>query len=82
MKLERLRSLREQNDWTQKYVAHCLNISARSYSHYENGTRNMPLEYLVECVKLFGTTTDYVLYLSNDPGIKKRGDAVLPGKGA
>ena len=35
MKYERIQDLREENFWTQKYVAYRLNIAQRTYSHYE-----------------------------------------------
>ncbi|WP_347024560.1 helix-turn-helix domain-containing protein [Hungatella hathewayi] len=61
MKYERLEDLREDHDWKQTYVAHCLNIGQRTYSHYENGTRSIPIEMLSALADLYGTSVDYLI---------------------
>lgn len=40
----RLRSLREDNDLTQKQLSKILNISQVAYSYYELSKRSIPLE--------------------------------------
>lgn len=55
---ERLVELREENDWTQKEVASRLNISQRTYSHYENGSRQMSIEMLLAVSELYGVSID------------------------
>jgi transcriptional regulator with XRE-family HTH domain len=65
MKYERLQDLREENFWTQSYVAHKLNIAQRTYSHYENGTRSIPLELLCAIADLYNVSTDYLLNRTN-----------------
>ena len=47
MKFERLQALREDADLTQRELGEYLHISQRAYAHYENGTRNIPVDYLV-----------------------------------
>lgn len=61
MKYDRLQDLREENFWTQKYVAHHLNISQRAYSYYENGERSIPTEILCRLADLYGVSIDYLL---------------------
>lgn len=61
MKYERLQDLREEKFWTQKYVAYRLNIAQRTYSHYENGTRAIPLELLCSLADIYDVSTDYIL---------------------
>lgn len=61
MKYERLEELRENEDWKQTYVAHCLNIGQRTYSHYENGTRSIPIEVLSALADLYETSVDYLM---------------------
>lgn len=61
MKYTRLEELREKEDWKQTYVAHCLNIGQRTYSHYENGTRSIPIETLSALADLYETSVDYLL---------------------
>ena len=46
MKYQRIQNLREDADLTQKEVSQYLHISQRTYSHYENGTRNIHVEML------------------------------------
>ena len=42
----RLRDLREDSDITQSQIASVLNIRQNTYSQYENGKRQMPIELL------------------------------------
>lgn len=61
MKYQRIQDLREDNDKTQSEVANYLHISQRAYSHYENGTRSIPTEILIELANYFDTTIDYLV---------------------
>ena len=65
MKYERIRNLREDKDLSQTEIAGILNISQRAYSHYENGDRTISPEILIALAKFYGTTTDYLLGLSD-----------------
>ncbi|MBR0419225.1 MAG: helix-turn-helix transcriptional regulator [Erysipelotrichaceae bacterium] len=65
MKYKRIIDLREEKDWTQTEVAKKLNVSQRAYSHYENGTRQIPLEILISLAKLYSVSTDYILGLTD-----------------
>mgnify|MGYP000178810010 FL=1 len=48
MAYKRLRDLREDNDLSQEQLAKYLNVSQRTYSYYETGDRNVPVEILVK----------------------------------
>lgn len=61
MKYERLQDLRDNENWNQTYVARCLNIGQRTYSHYENGTRSIPTEILSAIADLYCTSVDYLI---------------------
>lgn len=61
MELERIKDLREENFWNQKYVASKLNISQRAYSYYENGQRTIPIDVLCAIATLYEVSTDYLL---------------------
>ncbi len=61
MKYQRIQNLREDADLTQKEVSQYLHISQRTYSHYENGTRNIPVEMLSRLATYYGTTIDYLV---------------------
>ena len=61
----RIRDLREDHDLTQKEVAAYLHIKQSTYSQYENGQRQLPLECLIALAKLYKTSTDYILGLTD-----------------
>lgn len=65
MRLKRIRDLREDNDLTQKAVADNLNIPERTYGNYELGLREIPLTVLIDLAKFYGTSTDYILELTD-----------------
>ena len=55
------------NFWTQTFVAEKLQISQRAYSHYENGTREVPLDVLIKLSYLYNVSSDYLLGLTDNP---------------
>ena len=61
MKYERIRNLREDHDLTQAELADYLNISQRTYSHYENGDRAIPVEILLKLAIYYSTSVDYLI---------------------
>lgn len=61
----RIRDLREDSDLTQAEVASYLHIKQNTYSQYENGQRQLPLECLIALAKLYKTSTDYILGLTD-----------------
>lgn len=58
---ERIRNLREDSDFKQQQIADKLFINRRTYSSYENGVRNMPIEILSLIADIFNTSTDYLI---------------------
>ena len=63
----RIRDLREDKDWKQKYVAELLNCSQQVYSNYELGQRDIPTQILITLAKIHNTSTDYLLGITNNP---------------
>ena len=61
----RLRDLREDHDMTQKFIAEYLHIKQNTYSQYENGQRQIPVEARVLLAKLYNTSLDYILELTD-----------------
>lgn len=61
----RLRDLREDNDLTQSQIASVLNIRQNTYSQYENGKRQMPLELLWKLADYYNTSIDYLVGRTN-----------------
>ncbi len=64
MKL-RLMELRKENNYTQNFVATYLNIKQNTYSQYENGLREIPLESLAKLARLYNTSVDYIIGLTD-----------------
>ena len=62
---ERLRALREDSDLTQREIAAMLNCSQVSYSHYELGRRDIPLDYLVILADFYNVSVDYILGITD-----------------
>ena len=44
MKFQRIQDLRVDSDLSQRQLGEILHISQRSYSHYETGSRGIPIE--------------------------------------
>lgn len=70
----RLRELWEDQDLTQQAVADYLHIRQNTYSQYETGQRQLPLELLVALAVYYHTSTDYILELTDqrEPYPQKR----------
>lgn len=66
MYLKRLGDLRTDNDMTQQRIADYLQCQREVYRRYEKGIRTIPVDYLVQLADLYGTSTDYILELTND----------------
>lgn len=66
MKFQRIKDLREDNDWTQQYIADLLYINRSTYSAYENGANAVPIEVLINLAKLYNTSVDYLLGLTDE----------------
>ena len=60
----RLKDLREDHDISQKVIADYLHIKQNTYSQYENGRRQIPLDLLIALAKFYNTSTDYLLGLT------------------
>lgn len=62
----RLRDLREDSDLTQRALADYLHIRQNTYSQYETGQRQLPIESLIRLALYFDTSTDYLLGITNE----------------
>ncbi len=60
-KYPRIRDLREDKFLTQEALAYALHITQRTYSRYETGDSNIPLETLVKIADYHNTSIDYLL---------------------
>ena len=66
----RLRELREDNDFTQPFVADNIGITQRKYSYLETETQQLTDEILVKLSKFYNVSTDYILRLTDNPSTK------------
>lgn len=62
----RLRDLREDSDLTQRALADYLHIRQNTYSQYETGQRQLPIDVLIRLAFYFDTSTDYLLGITNE----------------
>lgn len=62
----RIRDLREDADITQKEIAAYLHIRQNTYSQYENGQRQFPVNVLIALAKYYKTSVDYILGLTDE----------------
>jgi len=61
MHFKRLKELREEHEYTQEYLATYLKINRIVYSRYENGTREIPVSYLIKLSELYDVSIDYIV---------------------
>ena len=61
MKFENIRNLREDNDKTQKEVATYLNIQQTTYSKYELGKINVPIDVFIKLADYYTVSIDYLV---------------------
>ena len=61
MKFQRIQDLRTDADMSQKQLSEILHISQRSYSHYETGSRSIPVEMLIRLANYYDISVDYLV---------------------
>ena len=69
LRLKECREKRKDVDskWTQLYVAEKIGVARVTYTGYENGTKQPPLDTINKLADFFEVTTDYLLGRSDDP---------------
>ena len=63
----RIRDLREDRDLTQQQLATMLQVHQTTYSDYELGNLNIPIDVLIKLAKFYGTSIDYLVGLTDNP---------------
>ena len=61
MRFENIRSLRIDNGHTQKQIAEILGVSQNTYSQYEIGVLNYPIDALIKLADFYNVSIDYLL---------------------
>ena len=61
MKFENIRNLREDSDKLQIELAAYLNVKQTTYSKYELGKINVPVDVLIKLADFYDVTLDYLV---------------------
>lgn len=61
LKFENIRSLRIDGGYTQRQIAEYLHIRQNTYSQYEIGVLNYPIDVLMRLADFYGVSVDYLL---------------------
>ncbi|WP_347224113.1 helix-turn-helix transcriptional regulator [Bacteroides congonensis] len=61
MIFQNIRNLREDNDKTQQELADYLNIKQTTYSKYELGKINIPIEAFIKLANYYNVSIDYIV---------------------
>lgn len=65
MVFENIRNLREDHDKKQQEIADYLHIKQTTYSKYELGKINIPIEIMIKLADYYHVSVDYLLGRSN-----------------
>ena len=66
LKYERIRNLRIDRGLTQESVAAYLNVKQNTYSQYEIGVLNYPLDVVIKLAVFYDTSVDYLVGLTDE----------------
>ena len=67
LKHERIRDMRIDRGLTQKEVAKVINVKQNTYSQYEIGVLNYPLDVVIKLAEFYETSVDYLVGLTDVP---------------
>ena len=71
MRINRIRDLREDHDLTQTQIAKLLNIEQTTYSKYERGKVNVPMDAYLKLADYYGVSLDYLLGRTDNPQVNR-----------
>lgn len=57
---ERIRSIREDLDITQRQIAAVLHIGQRTYADYESGKTRIPIDRILILARYYNVSVDYI----------------------
>ena len=66
----RIKDLREDNFYTQEYVADMINLTRSAYSKYELNIRSVPLDVLFRIASLYEVSIDYICGIKDKREVK------------
>ena len=62
---DRIRALREDNDYNQATVSEVLHVAQTTYSDYEKGKVRMPIECAIELTKFYNVDLNFLIGVSD-----------------
>ena len=65
MIFNRIKELRVDNDIKQTVIAKYLGVSQNTYSDYEHGKINVPVDIIIKLADFYKVSTDYLLNRTN-----------------
>lgn len=68
---KRIRDMREDRDLTQSQIAEFLKIHQTTYSDYELGNLNVPIDIFIKLAKFYNTSIDYLAEMTDNPDAYK-----------
>ena len=66
VRFERIRNLRMDHNLSQQKIAALLNVKQNTYSQYEIGVLNYPIDVLIKLAAFYDTSVDYLLGLTDE----------------
>ena len=72
MIFKRIRDLREDKDYKQIQLANHICVKQSTYSDYENGNINIPIDALIKLADFYNTSIDYLVEQTDNPLPYKR----------
>lgn len=66
---KKLKSLREDNDYTQEFIGSLIQKSQQGYNHIETGRAELKIEDLKILCEFYNVSADYIIGLTDN--IKK-----------
>ena len=64
--MDRRKLLRISNCFTQSAIAEMLHVRQNTYSQYENGVREIPIDSLKALAVIYDTSIDYIVGLTDE----------------
>lgn len=64
---QRIKDIREDNDYTQAQIAEILKTERGYYNKYENGKHPLPINHLITLCEFYNLSADYLLGIIDEP---------------
>ena len=71
LRFENIRNLRIDRGLTQEQIAKVLNVKQNTYSQYEIGVLNYPIDVLIKLADYYGVSVDYLLGRTDKQEVNK-----------